>query len=147
MEVAALGFQASRISCRSRHAGGALAEGAQLVREVDQLLGYDVDDEALALDLPAHLEKLRGHDDAAVPLEDLRPDHNVDDAGLVLEREEDHALGGAGPLAHQHQTGNGDAPARRTIVPVRLAGDDAAAVRSSRKKATGCAFSDMPMAA
>ncbi len=30
--------------------------------------------------------------------------HHVDEAGLVLEIEEDEALGGAGPLAHHHRS-------------------------------------------
>ena len=60
---------------------------------------------ALALDAPAHRQHARGHDDAAVLLEDLRPDHEVGDAGLVLQRDEQHALGRAGPLADQHDAG------------------------------------------
>ncbi len=33
----------------------------------------------------------------------LAPDDDVDDPGLVLERDEDHALGGPGPLPQDHQ--------------------------------------------
>ena len=81
-------------------------------------VGDDVDDEALALDFAAHLQELRRHHRAAVLLEHLGPDHDVDDAGLVLERDEDHALGGAGALAHQHEARHADAPARQPLVPV-----------------------------
>ena len=108
VEIAALGLPGAlaHLAVGARHAGGAVAERAQLVAEIDQLVGDDVDDEALALDPAAHLQELRRHDDAAVPLEHLGPDHDVDDAGLVLEREEDHALGGARALPHQHEAGH-----------------------------------------
>ena len=39
--------------------GLAGAERAQLMRAVDQLVGNDVDDQALALDLAAHFEEVR----------------------------------------------------------------------------------------
>ncbi len=52
-------------------------------------------------------------------LERLRPDDDVGDARLVLERHEDDALGGAGPLAHQHEAGDGDALAAPDVRQAR----------------------------
>jgi len=39
-----------------------------------------------------------------VPVEECRAHDHVDEPGLVLEVEEDEALGGAGPLAHHHRS-------------------------------------------
>src|SRR5690606_39670176 len=44
----------------------------------------------------------RPEDDAAVLLEDLRPDHEVRDPGLVFKRDEHDALCRSWPLAHKH---------------------------------------------
>ncbi len=46
-------------------------------------------------------------------LEDLWPDDDVGDVSLVLQRHEHHARGGAGPLAHEHETS--DAHARAVL--------------------------------
>ena len=41
-------------------------------------------------------------------LERFRPDDDVGDVGLVLERHEDDALRRSRPLPHQHEAGDGD---------------------------------------
>lgn len=45
----------------------------------------------------------------AVGLEDVRAEDDVDQAPLVLQGEEDEALGGGGRLAHGHQAGHAEA--------------------------------------
>ena len=82
-----------------------LGDGIELGRPVPQLLGDEMDHQALALHVAAHAEQARAHDDAAMGLEDLGPDHEVGDAVLVLDGDEHHARGGARPLAHQDQAG------------------------------------------
>src|SRR5437868_11236074 len=100
MEVAALGLPGAlaHFLVGAGHAGRAVAEALELAREVDQLISDDMDDEPLALDFAAHYQELRRHHRAAVLLEYLGPHDDIDDARLVLERDEDHALGGAGAL-------------------------------------------------
>ena len=68
-----------------------------------------MDDAGLVLQLAGRGDEARADDDRAQALERLRPDDEIGDARLVLQRHEDHALGGAGALAHQHQPGDGDA--------------------------------------
>ena len=70
-----------------------------------------MDDAGFALQLAGRDDEARADDDRAQTLEGLRPDDEIGDARLVLQRHEDHALRGAGPLAHQHQPGDGDAVA------------------------------------
>ena len=53
-------------------------------------------------------EQARAHDDAAMGLEDLWPDHEVGDAVFVLDGDEHHARGGTRPLANQDQAGQGE---------------------------------------
>ena len=76
----------------------------------------------------------------AKTLENFWPDDDVGDAGLVLERGEDHARRGARALADEHEAGDGDAPPalhlRRAGPPRRCR----AAASSRRRNETGCAF-------
>ncbi len=64
----------------------------------------------LALQPAGNAHHPGGQDLAAEGLELRRPDDDVGGAGLVLQGDEDDALGGARPLAHQHQAGDRDAP-------------------------------------
>jgi len=64
-----------------------------------------VHDLVLALELAAHAEEGLGAGEHGVSLEDVGPEHQVDEAGLVLEGHEDHALRRAGLLAVDHQPG------------------------------------------
>ena len=75
----------------------------------------------------------------AKALEDFWPDDDVGDAGLVLERGEDHARRGARALADEHEAGDGDASSARHFgKPARL--DDAA----RRKARAGGTRRDAP---
>lgn len=65
-------------------------------------LGDDVDDAALALDLPAHPDHRGAKHNPAMLLEDVGPYDQVRDFSLVLERDEHDALGGAWLLPDQH---------------------------------------------
>src|SRR6266481_135169 len=67
----------------------AAAQLAQARREVDEPLGNDMDDEALALQPAGAAEQRGAEHDAAIRLEDSGPDDEVGDAGLVLDRDED----------------------------------------------------------
>src|SRR5262249_19093666 len=63
----------------------AVGEPAQLGTEVDEALRHHVHDEAGALQPAAHGDEARGHDDAPVLREHLRPHDDVGDVGLVLQ--------------------------------------------------------------
>ena len=58
------------------------------------------------LDDAVHRHQPRAHHDLALPVEDVGPDDEVGDPGLVLDGDEHHALGAARPLADQHQPGD-----------------------------------------
>ena len=77
----------------------------------------------------------------AQALERLRPDDDIGDARLVLERHEDDALGGAGALAHQHQARDGDALAAPDRGK-RVGAQDAARGEARAHERGGWAFSD-----
>ena len=124
--------------CGSGKAASRLADAGQLGRQIGELMGDEMDDLALALDAAAHGDHAGAQHDAAVFLEHLRPDHQVGDAGLVLDRDEHDALGDAGPLADQHEAGRLQ-PAPVAGVHRLGAGDDAARARDRRAgSATGC---------
>ena len=62
----------------------------------------------LLLHLPAHRQQPRAQDRAAVPLDDVVPDHEVHVAGLVLQRHEEHAARGGRALAAGDDAGGAD---------------------------------------
>src|SRR5471032_2961007 len=76
-------------------------QAAQQVRHVDQALGDQVAHDALLLPHTVDAEQRRAQHFAALLLDQRRPDDDVDIAGLVLQRDEDHALGRAGPLPYR----------------------------------------------
>jgi hypothetical protein len=63
-----------------------------------------VDHLALPLDAAAHGDHAGAHHDAAKRLKHLRPNHQVGNPGLVLQSDEHHAFGAAGPLPNKHET-------------------------------------------
>ena len=65
------------------------------------MLGDEMQDAVLFLHLAADDDEAGAHHHLAVFLQRGRPDDDVGDPGLVLDRHEDDALGGARPLAHQ----------------------------------------------
>jgi hypothetical protein len=64
---------------------------------------------AVALDPAGDADEPPGDHRLAEGLVDLLPDHDIGDAGLVLQREEDDARGRAGALAGDDKAGDGDA--------------------------------------
>ena len=72
-----------------------------------------MDDVAFALDAADDASMPAGKDRPPVLFVELRPDHEIGDAGLVLQGDEDDALGRAGLLADQHQAGDLAASTRR----------------------------------
>ena len=72
-----------------------------------------MDDAFLALQPAAAIEQRRAERGAAEAFERGGPDDQVGDAGLVLERDEDDAVGAARPLPDQHEPGDRETPADR----------------------------------
>ena len=67
-----------------------------------------MDDEAGALQASAHREEPRRHHHPTIFFKSFRPDDDVGDVSLVLQRHEDHAFRRTRPLPHQDETGDGD---------------------------------------
>jgi hypothetical protein len=103
--TAVVEFVAAPVWQREAHV--ALADCGKFGGQIGQLVCDEMDDFALALDAALHGDHAGGEDDAAPALVERRPDHQVGDAGLVLDGDEHDALGGSRLLAHQHQTGGG----------------------------------------
>ena len=85
--------------CRSASAESFESSG----RQVLEPLGHDVDDACSDCSLPVTARKRAPSTTGAESLEHLRPDDDVGDAGLVLERDEDDARRRARPLADQDE--------------------------------------------
>ena len=82
------------------------AQPGEQESEVVQPVGDDVDDAAFLLHAPAHADIARAHHDRPEAFEDRRPHDDVGDAGLVLDRHEDHAVRRTRPLPHRHEPGH-----------------------------------------
>src|SRR3954453_5826975 len=96
--------------CVSGVARGGQALVAQVTQHMAVVLDAardDMNDVAVlvALDDAVHRHQPRPHDDLALPGEHVGPDDEVGDSGLILDGDEDDALGAARPLADQHQPG------------------------------------------
>ena len=102
-----------------------IGEADQVMRAVEQPLGDQMRHLfRTALDIALDQNEAGAHDLLAEALHHLRPHHDIGDAGFVLERHEDDALGAAGTLPHQHHAGTTD-PAPVLVVTDVLAGHDA----------------------
>ena len=92
-------------------------QAVEQMREVLDLLGDDMTDTAFALnpagDLAGDLQEPTGDHRPPEPLVDLTPDHDIGDAELVFERDEDDAFCRAGALADEHEPGDCDTRAIR----------------------------------
>ena len=71
---------------------------AQHRRLVDEFAGDEVYDIALPLDVSSHAEQAREHELLALCFGHARPDHDIDRAGFILQRDEGRAAGGGGAL-------------------------------------------------
>ena len=85
-----------------------MPDAAEQIGQIIQPLCHDMNDIALALHAATAGEHAGGENNAALPVEQARPDDEVGDAGFVLEGDEDDARRRAGTLAYQHQAGNGE---------------------------------------
>src|SRR5947208_7260193 len=65
-----------------------------------------MDDAFLTLQAAAAIEESRTKRGAAEAFERIGPDNQIGDAGLVLERDKDNAVGAARALADQDEPGN-----------------------------------------
>src|SRR5690348_8330675 len=72
-------------------------------RQIEEPLGDDMNDAALALHRTGYCRQPGAEHDRPEALEDFWPDDDIGNIGLVLERHEDDAAGRAGPLANKHQ--------------------------------------------
>ena len=66
-------------------------------------LGTDLGVLILALHSAFHFQKPRTTQRATITRCDIRIDHQIGGAVLILDGDENHALGGTGALAHQHK--------------------------------------------
>ena len=89
--------------CGRGKAASRLPTVASSARKINEPMRDEVDHLALSLDASAHGDHAGAHHDAAEFLEHLRPDHQVGDPGLVLQGDEHHALGAAGPLPNEDE--------------------------------------------
>ena len=71
--------------------------------------GNDVDHIFIGLNDSAHGHQPSTHDDLALLVEHVGPDDEVGDCGFILDGDEYHAFGAAGPLPDQHQADDGNA--------------------------------------
>ena len=83
------------------------------------MLGNHVDDLPLSLQLAPTPDHIRRENEPALPFEQGRPNDQVRDVRLVLERDEQDAIGRARPLAHEHEPRDGHAAAIRRSAKIR----------------------------
>ena len=81
----------------------AVADRSKRIRHVDEMFAHQVDHVAFPLDAPATGEHAGRQDQAALLLEERRPDDEIGDVGLVLDGDEHDALGRTRFLPHQHE--------------------------------------------
>ncbi|MBB6505202.1 hypothetical protein F4693_002189 [Sphingomonas endophytica] len=93
---------------------------------VDDPVADDVDYLPLLLNPAIHPDHRRRHDGAALRLEPVRPEDAVGDAGLVLDGDEQHALGAARLLADKDDPRALDMAAVPDVGEVGTTGDAAA---------------------
>ena len=72
-----------------------------------------MNDLATALDSAMHDEHRRAADGMVGRLPDIGPHHDVGRTGFILDRQEDHPAGRAGPLLCEHNAGHLNAAAFR----------------------------------
>jgi hypothetical protein len=84
-----------------------------------------VDNVGFLLQLSAHGDIARTHDDGTKARERLWPNDDVGDRGLIFDGHEDDAVGRARLLANGDEAGNAD-PRRRRQQAQLLVADDAA---------------------
>ncbi len=94
--------------------------------EETEFLPAHVHHKALDLQGPPNEEERAPRDEQRLLLEPLRCHDDVDQPGLVLEREEDEPLGGAGPLAADDETGDEDG--------IAIAGSGSAMTSAARRQ-------------
>src|SRR5271170_6796818 len=80
-----------------------LADASEFVGEVDKVVNDEVHDVAFTLNTTADSKHGGGEDCAAMLFEDLGPDDEVGDAGLILQSDKDHALGRARFLPDENE--------------------------------------------
>ncbi len=113
--------------------------------KIDKALCDHMDDKADPLQAAAHGEETRRHHGAAGFGKYLRPDNDVGDVGLILERHEHHAFRGARPLPHQDQAGDGDSLVLpQFIVTQRRVAQRAERVEAVAEEAHGMFFQRKP---
>jgi hypothetical protein len=82
-----------------------ITDAGEFGGQIGQMVCDEMDDFALALDAALHSDHARRQDNAPLAFIEGRPDHQVGDAGLVLDGDEHDALGGSRLLTHRDQAG------------------------------------------
>jgi hypothetical protein len=88
--------------------------------------GDDMDDAGFLLHASGRRNIAGAEHDRSEALEGFRPDDDIGERGLVLDREKNDAVGRAWPLAHGDEAGHGNPFAGRAAAQ-RVVGNDAAA--------------------
>ena len=111
----------------------ALADAGQFAGQIGQMTRHEMHHLPFPLNPPADRKQAGGQHGAAVLLEDLRPDDEIGDAALILDRDEHHAFGRSRHLPHQDEAGGFEpaAVARRHRLG---AGDDPPACEVSAQE-------------
>jgi hypothetical protein len=100
-------------------------------------------DLALSLDAAVNRHHAGRRDDAPLLLEQARPDHEVGDAGLVLDGDKHNAFGGTRPLPDQHKSG-GRKPAAIAGLHGLGTGGDAPATQIGAQEGDGVTSQRQP---
>jgi hypothetical protein len=83
-------------------------QSSKQIGQIGEVLGDDVGQDALPLQLAGDPQEPAFEEHAAEPFEHARPDDDVGDTGLVFEGGEDDAAGRTRLLAHDDQAGDHD---------------------------------------
>ena len=106
-------------------------------------MGDEMDDLALALDAAVGRQHAGRKDHPALPFIEFWPDHEIGDAGLVLDGDEDDAFRRAWHLPHEHEA-CGLEPAPVARLHGVSASDDALAVQVAAQEGDGVAAQSEP---
>src|SRR5205085_7648774 len=94
---------------------GVVAQSIEARSHVLEPVGDDMDDAFLALQFAGAAQESGAERGAAKAFEDGGPDDQVGDAGLVLDGDEDDAVGAARTLPDQHDPRDREAPINRQM--------------------------------
>ena len=112
-------------ACQSVDLGAGFGKPRQQKRQIVEPFGDDMDDAGFLLHAPGHRDIARAEHDRPEALEGFRPDDDIGERGLVLDRQKDDAVGRARPLAHGDEAGDAN-PLAGCGLAQHFVADDAA---------------------